>query len=381
MSQAPRDTDVFVVGGGPAGLAAAIAARQHGFRVMVADAAQPPIDKPCGEGVMPDGVAALRSLDVVAGRDEAFPFHGIRFVEAGLSAEALFPDGCGLGIRRTTLHRLLMRRASDAGVVMCWGTPVRAVGPEGVRVDGQDVRCRWVLGADGQNSRVRQWVGLGPASGTRRRIGFRQHFRVAPWTDLVEVHWHSWCQAYVTPVRPDEVCVALIGSDPSLRMADLSMRFPDLGDRLKGARATTTVTGAISASSRLRSVVRDNLALIGDASGTIDAISGEGLSLAFRQAIALGEALAKNDLTLYQAAHERIGRLPKLMARLMLTMDGRAWLRHRALRALAGHPPVFARLLAVHVGALPPTAIGLNAILSFAWQLLTAGAFAGHNLP
>jgi hypothetical protein len=103
--------------------------------------------------------------------------------------------------------------------------------------------------------------------------------------------------------------------------------------------------------------------------------------LAFRQAIALGEALEKNDLTLYQAAHTRIGRLPKLMARLMLTMDGRAWLRYRALRALAGHPHMFARLLAVHVGALPPTAVGLNAILSFAWRLVTSGSGAGHNLP
>ncbi|MGB8062426.1 MAG: FAD-binding protein, partial [Candidatus Sulfotelmatobacter sp.] len=48
-------TDVFVIGGGPAGLAAAIAARKCGLRVIVADAAQPPIDKACGEGLMPDG--------------------------------------------------------------------------------------------------------------------------------------------------------------------------------------------------------------------------------------------------------------------------------------------------------------------------------------
>ena len=41
-------TDVFVIGGGPAGLATAIAARQRGFDVVVADGAQPPIDKPCG---------------------------------------------------------------------------------------------------------------------------------------------------------------------------------------------------------------------------------------------------------------------------------------------------------------------------------------------
>ena len=54
--------DVFIVGGGPAGLATAIAARRRGLSVVVADGAVFPIDKPCGEGLMPDGVAALHQL-------------------------------------------------------------------------------------------------------------------------------------------------------------------------------------------------------------------------------------------------------------------------------------------------------------------------------
>ena len=371
---------MFVVGGGPAGLAAAIAARQHGLEVTVADAAEPPIDKPCGEGVMPDGVTALRMLGVLVGREEGFPFHGIRFVDGGLSAEALFPEGCGLGIRRTILHQCLIRHALALGVVMCWGSPVRVLAPEDIRLDGRIIQSRWLVGADGQQSRIRHWGGLGPLMGGKRRLGFRQHFRVRPWTDLVEVHWHTRCQAYVTPVRPNEVCVALIGTEPSLRMAQLPTLFPTLGTRLKGAQAIDTMAGTISACTSLPSVVHNNLALVGDASGTVDAISGEGLSLAFRQAIALGEALAKNDLMVYQSAHKRIKRLSHLMARMVLTMDGRAWLRHRALRALAGRPPVFARLLAVHVGALPPAAIGLNTILSFAWHLAISGAGAGRSL-
>ena len=52
------------MGGGPAGLAAGIAAREQGHDVMVADGVRPPIDKAGGEGVMPNGVAALRSLGV-----------------------------------------------------------------------------------------------------------------------------------------------------------------------------------------------------------------------------------------------------------------------------------------------------------------------------
>ena len=63
----PSETDVFVVGGGPAGLASAIAARRNGFDVVIADSARPPIDKACGEGLMPDGVAALRRIGVELG--------------------------------------------------------------------------------------------------------------------------------------------------------------------------------------------------------------------------------------------------------------------------------------------------------------------------
>ena len=63
MTPLPRSTDVFVIGGGPAGLAAAIAARRRGLDVTVADCSVPPIDKACGEGIMPDGLAATKMID------------------------------------------------------------------------------------------------------------------------------------------------------------------------------------------------------------------------------------------------------------------------------------------------------------------------------
>ena len=378
MDGLPGETDVFVVGGGPAGLAAAIAARQRGFEVIVADSAQPPIDKACGEGLMPDGVAALARLGVTATIGHGFPFHGIRFVEDGSSAQACFPGGHGLGIRRPVLHRLLIERALADGVVLRWATPVNAFEAGAVRAGGRSVRCRWVVGADGQHSRVRRWAALDPAWSSVARVGMRQHFRVAPWTDYVEVHWRDRCQAYVTPVGFNEICIALIGVTSGMCIADLPALFPELGRRLAGAEPTSSVRGAISVSTRLRRVIRRRLALIGDASGSIDAITGEGLALAFRQATILAEALSKGDLTIYQAAHRRIGRMPRLMSRLMLGLSGRAGMRRRALRVLACRPRIFNRMLAVHVGALQPAAASLD-VVGFAWRLLAVNLSAGRD--
>ena len=124
----PAETDVFVVGGGPAGLAAALAVRLAGFDVIVADQARPPIDKACGEGLMPGGVSALRAIGVDLSRAQALRFRGIRFLDRELEAKACFPsDSFGFGIRRIQLHRILLERATQAGVITSWHPGWRAL--------------------------------------------------------------------------------------------------------------------------------------------------------------------------------------------------------------------------------------------------------------
>ena len=135
------ENHVFVAGGGPGGLAAALALRRRGFEVTIADSCTPPIDKPCGEGLMPDGIDALAQLGISIPELAAHRFCGIRFVSGEISAEAVFPRGFALGVRRTNLHRVMVEQAERAGVRLCWGTVVTGLHAEGVLVRGELVRA------------------------------------------------------------------------------------------------------------------------------------------------------------------------------------------------------------------------------------------------
>jgi menaquinone-9 beta-reductase len=372
-----NSTDVFVVGGGPAGLAAAIAARQQGLRVMVADGAKPPIDKPCGEGLMPDAIAALERLGVGVPGADAFAFRGIRFLSSGLSAEALFPsDGCGISIRRTALHRIMADRAAELGADLLWQTVITGISGEEVRLADRTladrtIRAKWIVGADGAASRVRRWAGLDEHSRTGFRYAFRRHYRVAPWTDHMEVYWGDGSQGYVTGINHEQVCVALASPDPKLRMEESLLAFPELNARLRGTETASAERGALTANRRLRRVCRGNVALIGDASGTVDAIAGEGLALSFNQAMILAECLRRGDLTRYQVEHRRLALRPLLMARLLLTLDGRPWLQRRTLQVFHRQPQVFRKLLAFHIGAISSSHLAFEG-LTLGWGLLTA---------
>jgi len=334
-------TDLFIIGGGPAGLATAIAARRRGLRVIVFDVTSPPADKACGEGLMPDGLAALAQLGVRISESEGFPFSGIRFVEGELKVTAEFPSRPGLGIRRTTLHRILQEHAASAGAELRWGESI----------DFGSVRAAWMIGADGENSLVRRWSGLERVARERRRFGFRRHYAIAPWTDRMELYWADRCQVYITPVSADSVCVAVLSADPHLRLDEALQNFPELEGRLRPEKILTSERGAISASRRLASIHRGRVALVGDASGSVDAITGEGLCLAFRQASALVESIEFADLSRYQRRHRQITRRAGGMATLLLALADYRHFRRATLRMLAAHPDIFARLLAFHVGA------------------------------
>ncbi len=321
---------------------------------------------------MPDSLMALRELGVGLDGVETAPFFGVRFIGRGQTAEARFPEGTGLGVRRTVLHPLLMERAEKLGVQFRWKTVVRGLENGTVKMDEDTVRPRWVVGADGHQSRVRHWAGLNTGKLSSRRIGLRQHYAVAPWSKFVEVYWGEQGQAYVTPVAKDEVCVAFMSQQKFTCVEDALSHFPELSDRLDAAHPSDAPRGAVSLVKRLHYVQSGNVALIGDASGSIDAITGEGMAVGFRQAVALVAALKANDLTQYEASHKVIGKLPHFMSDGMLMMDRSGLVRRHVLKALTAKPQLFDRMMRIHVGHTPLRMLGRDGVLNLGLGLLTA---------
>lgn len=232
--------------------------------------------------------------------------------------------------------------------------------------------ARFVVGADGLKSSVRQSAGLDRVVSEKRRYGFRRHYRVAPWSDYVELYWGPRGQFYITPVGTGEVCVVFISRDSKLRLDPALEDFPYLREKLAGLEHGSAEMGSMSISRSLKRVYKDGVALLGDASGSVDAVTGEGLCLAFKQADALAHALRADDLKQYAARHKEIGAKPRLMASLMLTMEKHSEIQRRALASLAKRPQLFESLLKFHVGEAKLSDMVSRHLLGFGLNFLSA---------
>lgn len=302
--------DLLIAGAGPAGLSAAIRARHHGLSVLVLDPQEGTIDKACGEGLMPSGVGALRTLGIDDLPHQ--PFLGIRYWSGDRSAEATFPTP-GWGIRRLALHAALRRRADEVGVRFTTER-VTALAAHADHVTVNDHRAAWVIGADGLRSPVRHLAGLDRPAYGRPRYGLRQHVRLPPWTDHVEVHWAPDAEAYVTPVDHDLVGIAFLFGDAA-RTADqgqpgspfdrLLARFPRLQRQIADAEPASHPRGAGPFRQASSARVAGRVLLIGDAAGYVDPLTGEGVKLALHGGIGAVDALAAGRPTAWEAAWRR----------------------------------------------------------------------------
>lgn len=317
MIASTRAVDVVVAGGGPAGLATALHARAAGLSVLVRDPRAGVVDKACGEGVMPAGVAHLEALGVrPAGREIV----GIRYCAPGRSAATRFRGPPGRGVRRTELHAALREAVRAAGIPVERARVERVTQqPGGVLVD--DLAAGYVVAADGLHSPLRRALGLDAPTRGPARYGLRRHVRLAPWTDHVEVHWAEHAEAYVTPVGEEEVGVAVLTTRRAPYEEQLAA-FPELLERLAGAAATSTVRGAGPLRQESRRRVAGRVLLVGDASGYVDALTGEGISLALAQARAAVDHLVSGDLAGYEREWRRVVRRHRVLTRALLAVGG-----------------------------------------------------------
>ena len=301
---APLVRELVVVGGGPVGLSAAIEARLAGLRVLLVEPRTTPVDKACGEGLMPGALAALARLGVDPPGHE---ITGIAYSspDGAVRAEHDFTTGPGRGVRRTALARALAGRAAELGVdtldakvvdLTQDGTSVRlhlsggAGGPAGAAPAAVD--ARWVVAADGLHSPVRRMLGV-EHGGDGRRYAVRQHAAVPPWSSRVEVFWGRGLEAYVTPVGEDEVGVAVLGARGALSVPAAVATLPALAERLDGAALTTAARGAGPLRQRSAARVVGRVLLAGDAAGYVDALTGEGLMVGMATARAAVAAVAR----------------------------------------------------------------------------------------
>ncbi|MFF0345281.1 NAD(P)/FAD-dependent oxidoreductase [Kribbella sp. NPDC004875] len=332
--------DLLVAGAGPAGAATAIRAAMAGLSVAVVEPRSAPVDKACGEGIAHSAVGYLDRLGVeLTGR----PFHGIRYVDDSHSVDARFTAGPGLGVRRTTLHAGLVARLAALDIPVIHGR-VGPITQNLASVTAAGITARYLAAADGLHSPIRRQLGLCSENSGEVRRGLRQHFQVAPWTDLVEVYWSPLGEAYVTPVAGDLVGVAVLTSARGSFSSHLDA-FPLLKRRLRGAVTASAVMGAGPLRQRVRARTAGRVLLVGDAAGYVDALTGEGIAVALRTSAELVDCVRAGRPQDYETAWRRVSWECRLLTTTLLWARNRSVLAPRIVPAAARLPGVYSAIV------------------------------------
>jgi flavin-dependent dehydrogenase len=312
--------DVVVVGARCAGAATAMLLARAGHDVVVVDRAQFPSDTLSTHAIARGGVVQLQRwglLDAVV--DTGAP--EIRRVEFHAGSDPLVrsvKDRHGVDFlvapRRRVLDPLLQAHAAAAGARLCTNSTVtdvlrdrsdRVVGVAGQDSDGRfEIRARFVVGADGLRSRVARRVGA-PVIEHRPSKGATHYAYFAGNWPAMEYHLGARSFAGVFPTNDGAACVWVCAPDdwalahrrrqPTVTDAFHAMvaaTSPDLAGRLRAdAVATSIARGMMSIPNQIRAPFGAGWALVGDAGYHRDAITGHGISDAFRDAELLAVAL------------------------------------------------------------------------------------------
>jgi 2-polyprenyl-6-methoxyphenol hydroxylase-like FAD-dependent oxidoreductase len=234
----------------------------------------------------------------------------------------------------------------------------------GLVVGGEARRAPLTVAADGVHSSLRRSLGLdGPSR--HRRVGMRAHFRLAPGTEIapwVDILLGAGHELYVTPLPHGELLVAALAEVRVLR-APAESAFdgwcqaqPFLAERLRGATRLTPLRGVSPLTARARRGWAPGIVLLGDAAGSLDPITGGGMTHALESAEVLADfvprAIAEGDRWL--AEFER--RRRALLFDYALLTRGLLWLAQHprgigpVLSALRAWPPLLSHLVGMAGG-------------------------------
>ncbi len=340
--------DAVVVGGGVAGSVVARELGLRGVRVALLEKERHPRPKPCGEGLLPHGVAALGAMGL------HFPgtrVKGLRYVSpSGLAAEADFPSGYGMVVRREKFDSFLFEAAA--------ATPNVEVHTD-TAYDPARWKARWLVGADGLHSQFHRRPEF-PASAPRtRRVGLSTHMTgLEVDRERVEVIFHEAGEVYLAPSGDDEALVACLYRQkdlpPDSSNEDRVLRTLCSLDQLRGRRHalafTTPVRGAGPLGLSVRTIATDDTLLVGDAAGAPDPVVGEGMSLAILSARAAAKAIASGRPRDYESERRRLAAGATWVAGWILRASCHPWITDRVVSSLKAHPELFTKLIEIATG-------------------------------
>lgn len=291
--------DVLVVGAGPAGSSAALAAARAGARTLVVDRATFPRYKTCGGGLVGATLASLPPDLPVPVRERidtaSFTLRGGDH-RARVAGEPFL-----VMVDRAAFDAALLARAVRAGAVARTGTTVLDVadggdGADGVRVRTRDgtLRARALVGADGTSSRVARWVGVQVGRqdlGLELELAAGRH--AADWRGRLHMDWGASAGSYgwVFP-KGDHLTVGVIGRKDRAEEGRSYLRRFVAGLGLAGAEVLRD-TGHLTRCRRPGSPLgRGRVLVCGDAAGLLEPWTREGISFAVRSGLTAGRRAA-----------------------------------------------------------------------------------------
>src|SRR5215813_5998857 len=316
------DADVAIAGAGPAGAAIACHFSRAGFRVVMIEQRRFPRDKVCGDFVGPAALQELDQLGILSERSVANATRirsGALYINGEKIADRPFPHigglrDYGLCVPRVVLDEAIVNAAVVAGASLIEGARVLTYEEDttGVTIfykratSQKRVRTRLLIGADGSSSLVSRTL---RAAKPRRRdliVAVRAYFEgVEGRQDQADIYLNARCfpgyywlfptgtnTANVGVGMPLEVCAGIEERQLGRLLSQLIESDPAIGRRLVNARLSHRTAGWPLAIFNPRlPIIADRVALIGDAAGFINPLSGEGIQYALRSARWCSEAL------------------------------------------------------------------------------------------